>query len=579
MISALFYLQYHLFKNRTLQRIKRLKQPKYLSGAIVGGIYLYFYAFRYYFGFGSGRTPLMMPAAAQNAVLYESVGASILFVIVLLAWVVPHERAALAFSEAEVAFLFPAPIDRRGLIHFKLLRSQTAILFTTILLTLVLNRLAGHPWIRAAGWWLILSTLNLHFLGCSFARTMLLEHGISNWTRRGVALALVIGLGVVVAVWARKTLPPFDMDQLGDLAALKDYFQQLLSSGPIPYLLYPFRLVVRPYLAQSAMGFLTVAWPALTLMLLHYLWVIRSNVAFEEASVEASRKLAEKVAAVRAGNWQTAGRKPKSKRAPFKLRSSGFPSTALLWKNLISAGQAFTLRIWISVAAVAIGGSVGLRQSSAGSGWLMGVGMFAAMLMVWSLLIGPQVLRHDFRQDLPLCDVLKLYPLRGWQVALGELLAPVVILTGIQWFLVILSAGLWSHAKAGSATFAVGLGLGAALVLPVLNLILLVIPNAAVLLFPAWFQAGKEGAQSIEATGQRLIFLLGQLLVFFIALIPAAALFVAVFFLVKIFLLDAPALELVLASVAATLVLAAEAMGGVLLLGWLFERFDVSAEN
>jgi ABC-2 type transport system permease protein len=426
---------------------------------------------------------------------------------------------------------------------------------------------------------LILSTLNLHLLGSSFARTMLLEHGISNWARRGAVLALVIGLGGAVVIWARQTLPPPDVSEWQDFDALKDYFQQLLGSGPVPYLLYPFRLVVRPYLAQNAMGFLSVLGPALALLLLHYAWVVRSNVAFEEASVEASRKLAEKVAAVRAGNWQGVTRKPKSKRAPFKLRSTGFPSTALLWKNLISAGQAFTLRIWISVAAVAIGGSVGLRQSSSGSGWLTGIGLFATMLMVWSLLIGPQVLRHDFRQDLPLCDVLKLYPLRGWQVALGELLAPAVILTGIQWFLVILAAGVSSQGKAGGAGLAAGLGLGAALVLPIVNLILLVIPNAAVLLFPAWFQAGKEGAQSIEATGQRLIFLLGQVLVFLIALIPAAALFAAVFFLVKLFVLDAPVLELGLAGLAATLVLAAEAVGGVMLLGWLFERFDLSAEN
>ena len=44
-------------------------------------------------------------------------------------------------------------------------------------------------------------------------------------------------------------------------------------------------------------------------------------------------------------------------------------------------------------------------------------------------MIGPQLLRQDFRQDLPLADLLKTYPLRGWQLALGELLAPAAILT------------------------------------------------------------------------------------------------------------------------------------------------------
>ena len=34
------------------------------------------------------------------------------------------QRAALGFSEAEIAFLFPAPITRRGLVHFRLLSVQ-----------------------------------------------------------------------------------------------------------------------------------------------------------------------------------------------------------------------------------------------------------------------------------------------------------------------------------------------------------------------------------------------------------------------------------------------------------------------
>ena len=77
---------------------------------------------------------------------------------------------------------------------------------------------------------------------------------------------------------------------------------------------------------------------------LHYIWVIRSDVAFEEPSVEASQKLAEKTAAARAGNWQAAGKKFKRKRPPFKLRPSGPPLMALVWKYLINAGSGFTAR-------------------------------------------------------------------------------------------------------------------------------------------------------------------------------------------------------------------------------------------
>ena len=56
MISALAYLQFHSVKNRLTQRIRRLKQPKYLVGAIVGGLYFYVYFVRFvFFPPGAGR--------------------------------------------------------------------------------------------------------------------------------------------------------------------------------------------------------------------------------------------------------------------------------------------------------------------------------------------------------------------------------------------------------------------------------------------------------------------------------------------------------------------------------------------
>ncbi len=559
-------------------RIKRLKQPKYLIGGIVGGLYFYWYFFRTFLGTPRGQQAVPLFASPENLALYESLGALALLTILLLAWVIPHQRAALTFTEAEVAFLFPAPISRRGLIHFKLLRSQTAILFTTLLLTLVTHHLGGKAWIQAAGWWLMLSTLNLHLLGSSFALTMLLDRGITNWQRRSAILALVLVLATVVFVWSRQSMPVFDVTRFDDLEAIKGYAQQVLTAGPLPYLLYPVRLVVRPYLAPNALAFLYALGPALLLLLLHYWWVVRSNVAFEEASVEASRKLAEKVAAVRAGNWQAAQKPPQRKRPPFRLRPTGPPATALLWKNLISAGQAFSLRLWLSLAVFAVFASIGFGQASGASGLRQVVGMIAAVLMFWSLLIGPQFLRQDFRQDLAVADILKTYPMRGWQLALGELLAPAAALTGVQWFLMILVLGFFwqpAAAKLGSASW-LGMGFGAALIIPMLNLITLQIPNSAAVLFPAWFQAARGGSTGIEVTGQRLIFMIGQMLAFIVALLPATALFAGVFFLAKMVLGMAVAIPL--ASIAAAVVLAAEAAAGIALLGWLFNRFDVSAE-
>ncbi len=589
MTGALLYLQYQSVKNRTVMRIKRLRQPKYLVGFLVGALYLYFYLFRFLFhrqgrGFFFNLSP-------ENRMWLEFAGAAILFVIVAMAWIIPHDRAALTFTEAEIAFLFPAPISRTGLIHFKLLRSQTAIFVTTILLTFVTNRLGGRAWIHAAGWWLILSTLNLHLLGSSFALTRLIDKGLTKWRRRLIILTFATSAAAVVLIWARRTLPHFDVAQDGDLNGLKRYLQQVLVSGPVPYLLFPFRLVVRPYLAPDARAFFLALGPVLLLLVLHYIWVLRSQIAFEEASLAASQRLAEKVAAVRAGNYYTSGKKAKKRRPPFPLRPIGQPAIALLWKSLISAGQVFTLRIWIRVAMVAaivviVSGRTGVAFDEAvdGASFRPLLGMAAVMFMVWSLFIGPQLFRQDFRQDLAVADILKTYPMPSWELAAGELLGPLAILTGLQWFLLILALGFFPYARL-NATLTVGIGLGAAVLIPTINAITLQIPNAAVLMFPAWFRMGKGGSQGIEVTGQRLIFMLGQFFVFTVALLPAAGVFAMLFLLVKTFTTAALgkslaiSIGIVVGSGAAALVLAAEAALGILLLGSLFEKFDVSAEQ
>jgi ABC-2 type transport system permease protein len=579
MTGALFFLHYHSLKNRTLVRLRRLRQPKYLVGAIVGGLYFYFYFFRYLFGLPARRAGLELVTQPGNIALHENIGAALFLIAILLAWVLPHERAALAFTEAEVAFLFPAPITRRGLIHFKLLRSQAAILFTTLVLMLVTRRFGGNFLIRAAGWWLILSTLNLHLLGSSFARTTLMDKGITPWWRRLIIFGAAVLVALTVLLWVRRTLPAFQLSEIKNIQALQDYFQTVLTSGPLPYLLYPFRLIVRPYMAVSGIGFLKVLGPALALLLVHYWWVTTADTAFEEASVEASRKVAEKVNAIRSGNLHSVRGRNRRRRAPFTLNSDGSPVVALLWKNLISAGQTFTPRLWLMLATSALIACAVLARTAEDSSLVSGFGMVAGMLVAWSLFIGPQILRQDLRQDLALSDVLKQYPVCGWEMVLGELLAPVAILTGVQWLLLLTGGVLLFYAPTTylSRSAVICIGACAALIVPLLNLILFQIPNAAVVLFPAWFQTGKDRTAGIEVTGQRIIAIVAQLLVFVVTIIPASIGFAAVFLVVQKVMLG-KWVAIVLGAAMASLILAFESALGIMALGRLFDRLDISAE-
>ena len=194
--NACLYQQVFSIYNAVRQRVLRLKQPKYLAGAVAGVAYFYFFVFRHALqeraqrngpGLADAVGWLHDPAIAS---LVLGGAALVLLVVLLVAWLLPGDRSALSFSEAEVAFLFPAPMTRSQLVRYKLLRSQLAILVSSVLLTVVLRRggaFGGSPWLHAIGWWVMLSTVSMHSIGASLVHD-LVRGDCGRWTslRNGV---------------------------------------------------------------------------------------------------------------------------------------------------------------------------------------------------------------------------------------------------------------------------------------------------------------------------------------------------------------------------------------------------------
>ena len=584
MFTALFYLQWQSFRNRMVTRFKRLRQPKYLFGAVVGGLYVYFYFFRYLYSTVNGGSnhshPSVIPSEYQP--LFESFAALILLIIVTFVWFFPSQRAALTFTEAEVAFLFPAPISRRTLIHYKIIRLQLRIFFSAFILTLFTRRFGGGGGvlIHACGWWLILSLLNLHILGASFTRTLLLDKGISNWFRRVIVAGVVIGGGLALWLWIKHNVPQASSSDLADKDAFLDYLQRVSGSAPVVTLLYPFRMVARPFFAANATEFFTALAPVALLFVLHYLWVLYSNVAFEEASLEASQRHAARLTAIRSGNWQQAravGKTRKKRRAWFRLAPTGPPLVALCWKNLLGTGGILTIRL-VAVIAFIVFFAITMLSHSAGSQDTADiVSLIVAAILAYSALLGPQFLRADLRTSLAQADIIKTFPMRGWQIVLGEILASTILLAGFQWCLLLIGIGTVICLPGHHESLILLLAGTLSFVLPMLDFLLLLVPNASVLLFPSWVTPGKAGSQGIEAAGQRIILALVQFFAFLLALIPAGLVFCAVYFLLRI--VSGPFVPIPFGALAATIIFALEAALGVFLLGKVFEKLDLSEEQ
>lgn len=583
MIGTFLYYLALTFKNRVVSTRKRLRQPKYLISALAGLGYLYLFFFRQFFSRPRARVAMPEALGLNISPLVETGLAVVLFVIVLLPWIWPGRSggAALRFTEAEIQFLFPAPISRRALIRFRLVKMQIGILFG-VFISFLFGRGSyfEHPAYFLAALWTVYSFLALYYTGTALAKTSLAEHGASGFKRQVWVLGILAATAVSIVVWMKWYIPPLPDSATAELSDFSTWLMRVTDSGPAHYLLFPFKAFVRVAFAPNLPAFLLRLAPALAILGLTYLWVIHSDASFEEASLDQARKIASRLQASRSGLVRGSRRtSPKVRRPLFKLAPAGFAHTAIFWKNCISVGRLDKLRVLPVIISLGVALAI-FVSSRKGHGEIVStiIGSIAAMIAGFLTLLGPMMIRDDLRSDLLHVDLLKTYPIAGWSVVLGEVLAPASILAAAEWFLLFVAACfLPSVGKFHPSVFQRFLvGLSAALLLPCFSLIGVLIQNAAVLIWPGWVELGKGRRQGIEAMGQRMISMVATVLALVFSVIPAAVLFAAIYFL-GFWLLGLAVLPI--AALVAAAGLLVESAFAILWLSRIYDKFDLSLEG
>ena len=436
MNPALLFLVVRTFVHGTRARIARMRNPRYLVPFLLGAAY---------FGLllaGPWRDARPMSEverpvdARRMALVAEWIGAAIAILFVASAWLLPSRRPPLAFLEAEVTMLFPAPLTRRELVAYKVLDVQK-VLFLSGLFIGVLALVKAGP-MRAitvfSSTWLYFGILSLHNIGANLTRRSLLEHGLAGWKRMGIPVAAILGLGAVVLLGA-PAFPSFESTgRLDPDTVPSRLFEWLeaLGESPAGWALLPFRLLGRPMLAPDFGTFLLSAAMLVPLAILLYLWVVRTDAAFEEAAAEQAVAIGRQLEAIRSGKaWRLSldGTPKSARRAPWRLGSSGGPEGAFAWKSAAESVRTFSPRLFgFLVAALAIGFVVARDMAPDDSRSLVGMIAGGVCLATAALLVfgGPSVLGSSLRQDLEQVEFLRTLPIGAARLVRCSLVGAIV---------------------------------------------------------------------------------------------------------------------------------------------------------
>jgi hypothetical protein len=540
--SALFFLLVRSVRGRAVRMLRRLREPKYLFGFLIGAGWTLFWVsslLRGRFGSGGmdvswGMDPETVGAmAGEVGQVLQLVAALFMTIGFTIWWAIPLGRSSLEFSEAELHMLLPAPVPRRSLIQYGILRSQPPIMIGAAIVSFMSGGTSALGLIlRFFGVWLMFSAWDLHgkARGLWLARLSELPPAVA-WRKRlilwGVLLTiwilLLFAVGNILIGVLDAPLPTGDPSDM-----VREVLTRHLGpawNGLLGWLLAPFIWLTRPFFVgffELSAASVLAAWSVpLVALVLHNEWVVRSQARFEEAALDHARRQNRKLDPA-AKFWKTSARSRRWR--PFELAASGAPEMAIVWKNLMISNR-MPLRWLIGAGLVAVAIFLALAATSLVPAWFAVVlQAIGGIMMFVAPLLSARSLRHDLRTDLLKIEVIRSWPLPGWRLFLAEISVPVllamlqVILGALVYIGVdlLIVSGLLDVTGGTTAFLAEVLNLPPALAAPVLlasllplSLVLAAlatsVENLAALTFPSWVQLGLRKAQAATKAGQNIL--------------------------------------------------------------------------
>jgi hypothetical protein len=553
-VTALFYLSWTSARNRFASQLRRIRTPRYALALIVGVAYIYSFLLRPGMRGAAGTMLLGKPT--------EMLATLLVFVTLTGAWVFGSDLTALAFTQAELSMLFPAPLTRRQLILYKLYRAQLAVVINAAIWVFLLKRggTALPSPLRAIGIWAMFSMLNLHRLAAALVRASWGEHGKKGARRNAWSLLVFVALLALLA--AGLIVHRAELLAVDGIGSFFTVLGSALSTGPARIALYPFHLVVAPTFARTTAEWSREIMPALAIIAVHVWWVLRTDTAFEDAAIEASAERAKRAEANRARRSTAAMGAPRST-ATFQLAAKGHPAAAIFWKNMLCLRRTARLRLLIgpAVMAIALGAAFTSGRRDLGAFIATSALMLSAMLLVF----GGRLIRNDLRHDMLNLALLKSLPMSTADVVLAEVASSALPMSVMQLALVIVAyvASMFALENPVGPAMRLGILIAAPFAVLALNGALLTIQNGIAVLFPGWTRLGPVVNTGVEALGQNVLATAANLISLGIGLLIPGALALGAGKLLH----QPAAVTIALVVIVTSLILAVETYGAMVLLG------------
>ncbi len=502
-------------------------------------------------GFGSMIFFTHMPAASPNAataIIDRMRDLATFGIFSFTTWTVLFStgESTVYFTASEVAFLFPAPFQRRQLLSYKLLQSLAGILFLSLLMSFVFARSPGLWLAGLFGSILSLAFLQLLTMNVAFLRQVF-EARASVFVRRviGVAVLSLLLMAVSQTIIAAPS---------GDFSSLANAFQNS-SSGAM--LLAPFGVFTRMLFPVNLSMFLSCFGTVLILDLC----LLVSAYRLDGLSLEAALAISEKMTA-RLKRLQTKGASqifgsPTSQSAGRRLPLLPFWNGIgpIIWQRVTTnIRTSLKLFLMLGGATLLAGGlafSIHRKDPAeplAALGAAIGVMSYVSVLISLSL-----------QNEIERVGYLKSLPLSSRSIVLGELLGFVVLISTVQ-------ASLYLALCALLPSVAGWLLVAAVLAFP-FNFLLFGIDKLVFYIFPTRMAKGAPG--DFQNGGKQMMFVFFKMAVLFaclalmgIAIIPGALMGSTLF-----------------AVISAACALLAECAILTPLLTYAFHRFDPSVDT